>query len=603
MGLMPLQDDQQTLDWNDSLPYHHVIRTLGVQQFLHTWNQGLSRSEDAFMWGDEVEYIVIRRKDKDGDGNVHGNLVPCSHELLPKLNGQDINFRWHQEYAGYMVEGIPAAPYTFALGDIVGLEANMRARRELLNQVLLDYDKDSGLQALTMPSFPLLGTKDSFEEALFSSTNSQQASRSLFIPDDVISKHIRFPTLTRNIRQRRGKKVDIRVPVYRDTKTTEHLQNVSLFPNITNDMEGCRQSTDYIYMDAMCFGMGCCCLQITLQTPTQQMARCLYDHLLVVAPIMLALSAASPFFKGFLADRDCRWSIISQSVDDRTEEETKVISKSRYASASRYLTDEKEVQDLNDLELLYHAETLETLEKAGVDEAMARHIAHLFIRDPLVIYDHDTRETNRIDGMNHFDNIQSTNWQTVRFKPPIPQQGLGWRVEFRPTEVQLTDTANAALAIFIVLLCRMITDNHYNREILGGRRTCSWLVPISKVDENMRRAEERDAVLDQVFWWKSLDGKVDEMPIDVIVNGGSGYVGLIPLLKNYLNASGNLDSEETRQKLMESVEFVSNRASGRDPTDAKWMRHYVVEHPEYKRDSVVNKEIVFGLLSEIDKRL
>lgn len=600
MGLMPSQDDQQTLDWSDSLPYHRMIRTLGVQQFLHTWNQSQSRSDDTFMWGDEVEYIVIK-KSKNGEEGVSVNLVPCSHEILPKLNKQDVNFKWHQEYAGYMLESIPAAPYTFAFEDIAGLEANMRVRRELVNHVLLNYGIDSGLHALTMASFPLLGTKDSFDKTLFSSTNSQQTSQSMFVPDDVISKHIRFPTLTRNIRQRRGRKVDIRVPLYRDTKTVKELQNVNLFTSSTEDMKENHPSTDYIYMDAMCFGMGCCCLQITLQTPTQQMARCLYDHMLVVAPIMLAISAASPFFKGFLADTDCRWSVIAQSVDDRREEETKVISKSRYESASRYITDRKEVQDLNDLQLLYHGETLEALREGGVDEAMARHISHLFIRDPLVIYNHDTGEASHPTGMNHFDNIQSTNWQTVRFKPPIPQQGLGWRVEFRPMEVQLTDTANAALSIFVVLLCRMITDNHYKSELFEGKKTCSWLVPISKVDENMKRGEGRDAVLNQLFWWKNLHGDLDEVSIDVIVNGGAAYVGLVPLIKDYLNTSNHLISKETKQTLLKSVEFVADRASGKESTNAKWMRQLVIKHPEYKHDSVVSKEIVFGLLDEIDK--
>lgn len=35
----------------------------------------------------------------------------------------------------------------------------------------------------------------------------------------------------------------------------------------------------------------------------------------------LALSAASPVHRGYLTDRDCRWNIISASVDDRTDEE------------------------------------------------------------------------------------------------------------------------------------------------------------------------------------------------------------------------------------------------------------------------------------------
>ena len=37
--------------------------------------------------------------------------------------------------------------------------------------------------------------------------------------------------------------------------------------------------------------------------------------------MQLALSASSPIFRGYLADIDCRWPVISGSVDDRTDEE------------------------------------------------------------------------------------------------------------------------------------------------------------------------------------------------------------------------------------------------------------------------------------------
>jgi len=37
--------------------------------------------------------------------------------------------------------------------------------------------------------------------------------------------------------------------------------------------------------------------------------------------LQLALTAASPVWRGFLADVDCRWNVIAGSVDDRTEEE------------------------------------------------------------------------------------------------------------------------------------------------------------------------------------------------------------------------------------------------------------------------------------------
>lgn len=35
----------------------------------------------------------------------------------------------------------------------------------------------------------------------------------------------------------------------------------------------------------------------------------------------MALSAASPIYRGYLSDYDCRWSVIAQAVDDRTREE------------------------------------------------------------------------------------------------------------------------------------------------------------------------------------------------------------------------------------------------------------------------------------------
>jgi len=36
--------------------------------------------------------------------------------------------------------------------------------------------------------------------------------------------------------------------------------------------------------------------------------------------LFLALTAASPIFKGKIADIDARWDVISASVDDRTPE-------------------------------------------------------------------------------------------------------------------------------------------------------------------------------------------------------------------------------------------------------------------------------------------
>jgi glutamate--cysteine ligase catalytic subunit len=165
-----------------------------------------------------------------------------------------------------------------------------------------------------------------------------------------------------------------------------------------------------IHMDAMAFGMGCCCLQITFQAKDVDESRFMYDQLAVVAPIMMALTASTPILKGRLADTDCRWGIISESVDDRTTAERgntheyeedeflagkgkRRVYKSRYDCISAYIcqgvdqygniaTENRVLNMYNDIPLPIDEESYQDLREAGVDPALAQHIAHLFIRDP-----------------------------------------------------------------------------------------------------------------------------------------------------------------------------------------------------------------------------
>jgi hypothetical protein len=264
-----------------------------------------------------------------------------------------------------------------------------------------------------------------------------------------------------------------------------------------------------IHGDCMGFGMGCCCLQVTFQARNLREARHIYDQLAVLAPIFLALTAASPFFRGYLADTDVRWSIISQAVDDRTPFERGLapldsvaaatasdssssssssstggrpqqrIAKSRYDSIDCYLSElPSHKAEYDDLHVSIDQASYDKLRAGGVDATLARHIAHLFIRDPLVIYK-ERVELDDAKNSDHFENIQSTNWQTVRFKPPPPGVDMGWRVEFRSMEIQLTDFENAAFAVFIALLSRAILFFNLN-----------LYVPISKVGQSLSPVEE-----------------------------------------------------------------------------------------------------------------
>jgi glutamate--cysteine ligase catalytic subunit len=59
----------------------------------------------------------------------------------------------------------------------------------------------------------------------------------------------------------------------------------------------------------------------------------------------------------------------------------------------------------------------------------------------------------------------------VRWKPPPPDApDMGWRVELRTMEAQVTDFENAAFTVFVVLLSRVILSFDLN-----------LYVPLSKV--------------------------------------------------------------------------------------------------------------------------
>ena len=69
-------------------------------------------------------------------------------------------------------------------------------------------------------------------------------SKGLFTFDSTINPHPRFSGLVKSIRQHRGEKVEIRVPIFKDEKT-----------NLTQPTQR-EPFPGEIYMDAMAFGMG-----------------------------------------------------------------------------------------------------------------------------------------------------------------------------------------------------------------------------------------------------------------------------------------------------------------------------------------------------------
>ena len=221
--------------------------------------------------------------------------LTAKERLYGRRDGFGEACAWHPEYGAWMVEGTPRFPYSGFTADLRRVETNMILRRTRLAASLRP-----GEAVLSIPAFPTLGTSDFCAPAV---PPGGEIASSTSLPDAVINRNPRFHTLTRNIRLRRGSTVDARIPLYKDARTPAAAL------------------TSGIRMDAMGYGMGCCCLQVTFQARDVDESRHLYDHLAVLSPIFLALTAATPVLRGKLADTDVRWDTIAAAVDDRTPQE------------------------------------------------------------------------------------------------------------------------------------------------------------------------------------------------------------------------------------------------------------------------------------------
>ncbi|KAG5921373.1 Zn finger-containing GTPase- Activating Protein for ARF [Claviceps africana] len=646
MGLLALGT---ALEWPEAKKRADQVREWGIKQLLEIWNKAKGKERDAMLWGDEVEYLVVAytKEEKrvllslrqaqilealaaDQELAKQG-CVPALQDGPAVKSSSDPLPVFHPEFGRFMLEATPGKPWGIGFKELLSVEPDMKLRRKIAKDHMLHHE-----YPITLTTFPRIGVPGQFTDPYYPPSGPRL--RSQFVPDEIANPHIRFPTLAANIRSRRGRKVQVNVPIFHDKNTaqpwTDPTVNFDLhkWPEDDDEREGAAPD-DFIHMDAMAFGMGSCCLQITFQAKNITEGRQMYDQLSPLGPIMLALTAATPIYKGFLANTDVRWNQISRAVDCRTPEELGEkplkndrwrIPKSRYASNSTYISTDARLRDEYMYpDLVIDAEIKAKLMEGGMDDRLATHFAHLFIRDPIVVFEEDLQELD-LNKTDHFENIQSTNWQHMRFKPPPADNNIGWRVEFRPMEIQITDFENAAFSVFMVLVTRAMLSFDLN-----------FYIPISKVDENMERAHAVDAVLRQSFFFRKnpfslrpsranttvvgedsrpgsaipsrcaspgllpVEEEYEEMSINDIINGSPDgeFPGLIPIVEGYLD-SVNVDVD-TRCQLATYLSLISKRASGELDTAARWIRNFVDAHPRYKHDSVVDDDVAHDLIGAV----
>ena len=214
---------------------------------------------DSLKWGEEMEYVVYQTVKCPKTNTTCLKLTDKGPELIAQYNenvaSAEDDIVLMPEFGSWMVEAVPAQPYQSLVdpSELLSCEEKIHKRRHILDS----FFREKGFLIASMTNVPSLGTpghgmccpevnnkvKDLLEkEQDMSSLNP--ASESSFVLDSMINPHPRFAGLVKSIREHRGEKVDIRVPLFKDkyTNMTEATKDEP-YPG-------------EIYMDAMAFGMG-----------------------------------------------------------------------------------------------------------------------------------------------------------------------------------------------------------------------------------------------------------------------------------------------------------------------------------------------------------
>lgn len=153
-----------------------------------------------------------------------------------------------------MLESAPGKPFDDRLSSLNTVEAGMKIRRQEVAKLLAT---DECLMTLT--NFPRAGAPK-FTWPTFKPLPccGETYSRSKYYPDDAIYPHrVSYKAWIRNVRERRGEKVKITPSVFKDAETQIPVEGAPA------------DKPDAVYMDASCFGFGCCALQVTFQVKLQ----------------------------------------------------------------------------------------------------------------------------------------------------------------------------------------------------------------------------------------------------------------------------------------------------------------------------------------------
>ena len=593
-------EDVTPLPYNGSKQYQKIIRknaALQLVKLISKFSSFEKNEIERLRHGTETEvHVLIPKKINNMKiYTVSGNVRELVKKLREKHND---NLRIEYEYASWMIELIPKETFKSFL-DISEIYRHFKYIADKINDGNNSVNDEVVLAGIS--TLPHLGTLNYYiDDSGFSvpmkkrsKINSISHSKSYL--DYTIADNIRYINFTKNLMQRKGSKPFINLPIYQDAYT--RIKNYKL--------------------DHYGYGGACCGLQCTFSTKNLTECRFLYDQLNVLSFLFQCLSNSSGIINGKLSAWDGRWYLPEFLMDDRTPNERKNIEKGRFSSIQFYISNDKRNKHLyNDRKYTLNKKFRKNLKHLlkeqhndfYKDTRLLNHYAYLFVREALLINKEDV-EKDRSHVTNDFDIIQSTNWNNVRIKPPSSfGSNDGWLLEFRSMDVPITAREKAALIFLVKLFVRIILDD---------KLKVSFYIPISKADQNFHNALLLNADLNQKFYFRKyfceyLHGKkiykddMVQLNLLELFEGNEEFDGLKILIEAFINVNKAViikESNEHNYSIEEIIWDVYNfyvaRCRGDLMNNARFFRHIVRTHPEYKFDSIIPDNIITALFDKV----
>lgn len=587
----------------------------GLSELIDVWHRIKDRRSLDFCWRDRLEYQII----KLDHSRQQAILCPDQTMVLRRIeraNGR--MWLWRPGSTKFALEAANSRPHSPQLEDLLAIEQSFTRRRQYLRSLLNNDQAPFTLNAL--PDLGEIKTESQKSESSKSAPVKQVSA----VPQRTLSMHARAQSM--HVRAQSYSNISM------DKTRSEPASPTSKFSRLSRPRLRSIATESHLHIPQLkspptppVFYSGGRGLHVTFGCHDLREARYLHDQMCVLSPVMLAFTASTPIHKGRLCEYDVRMESIPESSDD-----------SKTCSAVRpwrqlyptYLGLDAPRSRIT--RSTTNKEVFQRLKMEGFDDAMALFCAQGYSSaSPQTSKKSSSSQTpERNAGSRLFHEFTASLNPYVQLELPSPHDlRVAFRVTFAAMEIQLTDFSNAAVIFFLALL---------RFAILGF--DLDFRLPPHMVAENLAKAHKQDSILSEQLWWRSVRWRVgfgfnsNEQPlttdaepslvsIDYIINGDPSRpetVGLSGVLDAYLadvedssdagsfadhnnNHPAATTSDADLETIARYLAFIRRRAKGTVPTEAKLIRNFVHNHPEYEANAPLTQSMWCDLVKRTEE--